>query len=146
MRKMSFSHVPHDQGDGSGSYPAALLRKWSRVMRIASCFRRDRLSISSIRWKPCGWACAAGRLRRGVGLEQFLDGHFEGGGESQRRLCGNAELADFVIGDDRLDDVDALGQFALAESAQGANLRQTLAEGKVDGLVRVFGGVLTSRP
>ncbi len=38
---------------------------------------------------------------RGVGLEQFLDGHFEGGGEPQRRFCGNAELADFVIGDDR---------------------------------------------
>jgi hypothetical protein len=30
-------------------YPAALLRKWSMVMRMASCFRRDRLSIRSRR-------------------------------------------------------------------------------------------------
>ena len=85
-------------------------------------------------------------LGRGVGLEQFLDGHVEGGGESQRNLCGDAELADLVIGNDSLDDVDALGQFALAQSAQGANLRQTLAEGKVDGLVRVFGGTSCAEP
>ena len=30
-------------------YPAALLRKWSMVMRMASCLRRGRLSIRSSR-------------------------------------------------------------------------------------------------
>ena len=85
-----------------------------------------------------------GHIGRGVGLEQFLDGHFEGGGEPQRNLCGDAELAYLVIGNDNLDDVDALGQLSLAQSAQAANVGQTLAEGKVDGLVGIFGGVLTS--
>ena len=83
-----------------------------------------------------------GHIGRGVGLEQFLDGHFEGGGESQRNLCGNAELADLVIRNDNLDDVDALGQLLLAQSAQAANVGQALAEGEVNGLVRVFGDVL----
>jgi hypothetical protein len=38
-------------------------------------------------------------------MQRILNGHVEGGCETQRSLCGGAELADLVIGDDGLDDV-----------------------------------------
>jgi hypothetical protein len=67
------------------------------------------------------------------GLFEQLSGgaarHFEGGGESQRNLCGQTELADFVIGNDSLDDVDALGLLSLAESLQAALFPRPLFSG-----------------
>ncbi len=71
-------------------------------------------------------------LRRGVGLEQLLNWHIEGGRESQGHLCGDAELAYLVVRDDNLDDVDALGEFALTYVPQGAGMSEALAEGQVD--------------
>jgi hypothetical protein len=59
-------------------------------------------------------------LRRRVGLGKLLNRHIEGGGESQSHLCGDAELAYLVVRDDNMNDVDALGGFALAQTAEGA--------------------------
>ncbi len=55
-------------------------------------------------------------LWRGVDQEKLLNGDVEGGGESQGDFGGEAKLADLVIGNDDLDDVDAFGEFALAQS------------------------------
>jgi hypothetical protein len=52
-------------------------------------------------------------LRGRVDQEKLLNGYVEGGGETQGDFGGEAKLADLVIGDDDLDDVDALGEFGL---------------------------------
>ena len=72
----------------------------------------------------------------------FLDRHIEGGGEPQGHLCSDAELAYLVVRDDNLDDVDALGEFALTQVPQGAELGEALAEGQVEGLVGIVGDAL----
>jgi hypothetical protein len=64
-------------------------------------------------------------------VQQILNGHVQGGGEAQVGLCGEAELADLVIGDYSLDDVDALGEFALAQASQVAEVSHALAQGQV---------------
>jgi hypothetical protein len=91
------------------------------VVSSACCLRRGRLSIFCHGDRPGG-------------VQQILNGHVECGGKAQGGLRGEAELADLVIGDDGLDDVDAQGELALAESAHAAEVSQALAEGEVDGL------------
>ena len=68
-------------------------------------------------------------LGQGAGLKQLLNGDVEGGGETQGGLCGDAELADLIVGDDDLYDTDTLGELALTEAAQCAEARPGACRG-----------------
>ncbi len=70
-------------------------------------------------------------LRRSRALaspQEFSVGHFEDCGEAQDPIGGEVKLAALVSGDDDLDDVDALDEFALAPSTQGAEVVGTWSE------------------
>ena len=54
---------------------------------------------------------------RAVRPEQFVRGDFEGRGKTDGHLSGEPELATLVVGDQGLDDADALGEFGLGVAA-----------------------------
>ena len=87
------------------------------VVKRASCLRRGRRSICSMRRKSLrlGWCMA--RPRRASILKQFLDGDIESRSEAESHLCGEPQLAMLVIGNHHLDRTDAASQFTLAVAA-----------------------------